>query len=175
MNQKHKAKFGFSLIEILIVIGIIGILAAIAAISYNRSRIQSRDARRMADTREIFNSLQLYYTNTEEFPPDCSDPGYSGACDINDQPIAGVNSDSSEDRDFVTFLTPDFLGTVPLDPTNDADHSYLYSTFVEFPAGSGEIYSFMVTSRLEDDSNRQGGIATPPGMENYFILGERYE
>jgi prepilin-type N-terminal cleavage/methylation domain-containing protein len=174
MNLKQK-QLGFNLLELLIVIAIIGILSAIAGVAYNRSRVQSRDARRLADTREIFRALQLYYTNVEDFPPDCSAVGYSGGCDMADQPVAGVNSDSSADRDFVSFLSPNFLGSVPLDPTNSTENSYLYSTFVEYPPASGVIYSFMVTSRLEDETNNQGGITPEPGMENYYMIGERYE
>lgn len=173
MKLKNTKNLGFSLIELLIVIGIIGVLAAFTLISSGRSKVQSRDARRLEDVREIFNSLQLYYTNLEDYPPDCSTGGYAGGCDMADQPYAGIQADSSLDGQFVTFLSPDFLGDIPGDPLNDATHHYFYVTEVEYPSGSAEYYRFMIGVRMEDTSNAKGGITPPVGMEDYYILGER--
>lgn len=172
MKAKTAKNLGFSLIELLIVIGIIGVLASFILISNGRSKVQSRDARRVEDIREIYNALQLYYTNVEDYPPDCSEPGYIGGCDKADQPYAGINSDSSSDLQFVQFLTPDFLGNVSGDPLNGAENFYFYSTDVEYPSGSGDFYHFLVGVRLEDASNNKGGITPPTGMEDYYILGE---
>ncbi|MBX4188406.1 MAG: prepilin-type N-terminal cleavage/methylation domain-containing protein [Candidatus Doudnabacteria bacterium] len=168
MKQK-----GFTLIELLVVIAIIGAIAAFAAVSYNNARIKSRDGRRMADVRGAFNALQLYDDNNGQ-TPDCADPGYSGGCDVTDEPVAGIGSDSSLDGNFLSFLNPTYIGITPADPLNDASHHYIYSTFVEFPPGSGEIYSYMISVQLEQ-LNTNGGITPPVGMENYFILGEKFQ
>jgi prepilin-type N-terminal cleavage/methylation domain-containing protein len=163
---------GFSLLELLVVIAIIGILAAYIVINNNRSKIQSRDARRLADVREIFNALQVFYTSTENYPPDCSEPGYSGGCDGTDIPEAGVNSDTTLDADFVTFLSPEYMGEVPRDPLNTGNYHYDYFTNMEYPAGSGNFYLFLVGATLEDDGNVQAGI-TNPALPNYYVLGEK--
>ncbi|HYC79847.1 MAG TPA: prepilin-type N-terminal cleavage/methylation domain-containing protein [Candidatus Binatia bacterium] len=170
LRKKNQA--GFSLIELLIVIGIIGILAAYIVINNNRSKIQSRDARRLSDIREIFNSLQVFYTDTESFPPDCSDPGYSGGCDGIDIPEVGINSDTSLDGDFVSFLSPTYLGTIPKDPLNTGTLHYDYFTNVEYPAGSGDFYLFLVGATLEDGTNSQGGIVNA-ALPDYYVLGEK--
>jgi type II secretion system protein G len=59
---------GFTLIELLVVIAIIGTLSAVVLASTNSARIRSRDARRMADLKQLRNALQMYATNTGDFP-----------------------------------------------------------------------------------------------------------
>jgi prepilin-type N-terminal cleavage/methylation domain-containing protein len=175
MKRKINKQLGFSMVELLVVILIIGIIAAIATVTYERSRIQSRDARRLADVREIFHALEIYYTNMEDYPPDCSDGGYSGGCDLSSEPVTGVDVDSSADGDFVSFLMPNFIGTVPTDPINDAEHNYFYATFVEYPAGSGVTYSYLIGSRLENEGNVENGLPPPAGFEDYYILGSKID
>ena len=53
-------KKGFTLIELLVVIAIIGILASVVLASLNSARKKSRDARRVADIKQIQLALELY-------------------------------------------------------------------------------------------------------------------
>lgn len=59
---------GFTLIELLVVIAIIGILASIVLASLNTARLKGRDARRLADLKEIQTALDLYYSNHNAYP-----------------------------------------------------------------------------------------------------------
>jgi len=52
---------GFTLIELLVVIAIIGILASVVLASLNSARKKSRDARRVADIKQIQLALELYF------------------------------------------------------------------------------------------------------------------
>ncbi len=56
-----KKEKGFTLIEILIVVAIIGLLASVVLVGLGSFRSRGRDARRVADLREVQNSLELYY------------------------------------------------------------------------------------------------------------------
>ena len=64
-NKKQK---GFTLIELLIVIAIIGILAGVVLVALSRSRVKSRDAKRVADLRQIATALEVYYSENESYP-----------------------------------------------------------------------------------------------------------
>ncbi len=63
MNKK-----GFTLIELLVVIAIIGLLSTLAVVSLNNARSKSRDAKRVADIKQIQTALELYYNDCNNYP-----------------------------------------------------------------------------------------------------------
>jgi len=67
-NLFRKREAGFTLIELLVVIAIIGILAAVVLVSLNSARQKARDARRVADIRQIMTALELFYNDNSRYP-----------------------------------------------------------------------------------------------------------
>lgn len=68
-NYKLKNK-GFTLLELLVVIGIIALLISIAAVSYSSAQGKTRDARRKSDIKGIQAAMEQYYSQsaTSSYP-----------------------------------------------------------------------------------------------------------
>jgi len=60
---------GFTLIELLVVIAIIGLLSTLAVVALNSARQRSRDAKRVADIRQIQTALELGFSEVSSYPP----------------------------------------------------------------------------------------------------------
>ena len=63
-SRKNK---GFTLIELLVVIAIIGILASVVLASLNSARKKSRDARRVADIKQLQLAQELYFDSQRQY------------------------------------------------------------------------------------------------------------
>ena len=107
-NNNNHNQPAFTLIELLVVIAIIGILTALAVVSLQNSRRSARDAKRIADVKQIQIALELYYQDNNTYP-------------------ATLNSGETLSSNSVTYME-----TIPYPPnTIDGDcstSSYIYST-----------------------------------------------
>jgi prepilin-type N-terminal cleavage/methylation domain-containing protein len=63
-----KNKKAFTLIELLVVIAIIGLLATLSVLALNNARAKSRDAKRVADIKQIQTALELYFNDKQAYP-----------------------------------------------------------------------------------------------------------
>lgn len=90
-RRTPNGKSGFTLIELLVVIAIIGILASIVLASLNSARRKSRDARRVADIKQLQLALELYFDTNQTY--------------------AGVG---------MTGLVPTYIPVIPVDPLGGA-------------------------------------------------------
>lgn len=69
LNLKFKINKGFTLLEMLVVIGIISILVAMGAVSYSTAQKKARDARRQGDLKAAQQSMeQCYSVNSYQYP-----------------------------------------------------------------------------------------------------------
>lgn len=79
-----KKNKGFTLIELLVVIAIIGLLSTLAVVALNNARQKSRDARRVADVKQVQTAFELYYNDCNRYPGtaagDASVAGSDGTC-----------------------------------------------------------------------------------------------
>jgi prepilin-type N-terminal cleavage/methylation domain-containing protein len=86
---------GFTLLELLVVIGIIGVIMALATVAYSSTQVSGRNARRKQDIIAIQNALEQYYSaNSFSYP--------SGSCKA---------------------ATTHMKSAWPVDPDTDVDYS----------------------------------------------------
>ena len=60
--QKSKLTIAFTLIEMLVVLGIIAIVITIASVSYSTAQKKSRDSRRKSDLKAVQSAFEQYYS-----------------------------------------------------------------------------------------------------------------
>lgn len=124
-----KNKKGFTLIEILLVIGIIAILATIVIVAINPARqfAQARNSQRTANVAAILNAIgQNIADNRGVF-----------TCDIGSLPnTATVIKSSSGGYDLAECISPTYIPSIPFDPsapdahyTSEADYNTAYTVY----------------------------------------------
>ncbi|MDR3643009.1 MAG: prepilin-type N-terminal cleavage/methylation domain-containing protein [Candidatus Doudnabacteria bacterium] len=87
--MRNKNQSGFTLIELLVVIAIIGLLASVVLLALNGARAKSRDAKRIADVRQIASAMELFYNDNNSYPSYTSNlvPNYIGVWPTAPTPV----------------------------------------------------------------------------------------
>lgn len=120
--KKKKRIIGFTLLELLVVIGIISVLVSLGTFSYSTAQKKARDTKRKSDLQAIKNGLEQYYS----------------ICGFN-YPTPGGSVFSS-----VICLSPStvILPTVPVDP----------KTITPYPCASCDSSTYNVCATLEAET-----------------------
>ncbi|MBI2011073.1 MAG: type II secretion system protein [Candidatus Colwellbacteria bacterium] len=151
----ERDKKGFTLVELLIVIGIIAILSAAVIFTLNPAELlaQSRDAQRIADFDTLRSAITIYLTDVTS--PTLGETEYvtSGtACGLGDA-VCTTSTDYTVDGggwvdiNFTSITGGSPLATLPRDPTNNANYNYAYD-------GNNTAKTFELNSRLESTKHR---------------------
>ncbi|MFA5934472.1 MAG: type II secretion system protein [Candidatus Paceibacterota bacterium] len=81
---------GFTLVEIVVVIGIMALLSTIIFTSFDGAKAKSRDQQRIADISTIQLALEIFFNKNKEYPKELSTLQEDGTFNI---PTAPNNSD----------------------------------------------------------------------------------
>lgn len=115
-NRLNVYKSGFTLLEVLMVIGILAILATIVLVAINPARQFkiARDSQRAANVTAILNAVGQNMAD------------HSGAfvCEgqITEMPSSETNMASSDGFDVARCIVPDYISALPYDPIKDTAH-----------------------------------------------------
>lgn len=130
---------GFTLIELITVVGIIGILATIGINTFPGAFARARDSQRLDDAKKIISAVQLYFNDNNAYPPASGcNPGW---CNSG----AGGSSQTT----WISGLVSTYLSTVPQDPKDlsSPDLLYYYTT-------SGDDYCLQVSQEKDATASR---------------------
>ena len=148
----NKLKKAFTLIELLVVIAIIAILATLAVVALQNSRSSARDAKRLADVKQIQTALELYFNDNNSYP-------------------TSITS---------TIATSGivYMATIPTSPTPvDGDCTTENNNYTYSSDGSTYSITFCLgkqTSNLSSGNKiaTRDGISTPPPPPPPFACGD---
>ena len=143
MNKK-----GFTLIELLVVIAIIGLLSTLAVVALGSARTKARDAKRLADLKQIQSALELYYTDKNAYP-----------ITATTSTLAGINTACLNSSGFgASGCLNAYMGIIPKDPSG-GNYGYI----------SADGRDFTISATLEGKVNdlEPGPIlVTSSGIKN---------
>ncbi len=109
---------GFTLIELLIVIAIIGLLSTLAVTALGGARTKARDARRLADIKQIQTALEMYYSDRTDYPNPSALPGTAIILGVGG--VGGYSTCLSYTNGFSGACAGTvYMGKVPTDPAWD--------------------------------------------------------
>jgi prepilin-type N-terminal cleavage/methylation domain-containing protein len=149
MNTKHHTR-GFTLIEILIVIGMIAILASVVLIAINplRQFAQARNSQRISNVNAILNAVG---NRTAEHKGVFTD--LSGLCQTSIPATSTVMSGSAyHGFDIRPCLVPTYISELPYDPIGGSNTCTTDSC-------SGELYDTKYT--IKQDTNGRITVCAP--------------
>jgi general secretion pathway protein G len=141
MRQK-----GFTLVELLVAIGIIGILSSIAVVSVSNVRAKARDAKRLADVKQIQTALESYFNDQNLYPAETSTLGSA-----TKNTLCASYSNNAKGNGFNTLAAGETCGTTYLNPVpknstpNGKDYAYAstagdtYTLKFKLESGSGTL------------------------------------
>ena len=139
-------KKGFTLLELLVVIGIIAVLISMAAVSYSSAQKKARDARRRADISAIQKGMEQYYSLCNSTYPILTGGSY--------QPASTTPIDATTVTASCNGNTAVILKSMPQDPlgiaytcVNCSATTYIVCPPVKTGAGPANGNSFYETSQ----------------------------
>jgi len=115
-----KKQSGFTLVELLVVIGILAVLTAVVLVAVNPGRqlAQARDTQRRADVNTIITSISAYMADPEnngQLPA-----GLVTLCTV------GAHDIGTGGLDLAAVVAPTYVADIPMDPSGGtaADTGY---------------------------------------------------
>lgn len=138
----HK-RFGFTIVEVMVVIIVIGILASITTVAYSRQQASARDAERDTKVRIVMNELEKYYEQNGEYP----------ACTS----LRGNGNTPQQVTNVLRSLEPDTLAFPSGSTANGND---LRCTLGDAALRESDVFSMTSSNNLRYWSESEGRIVT---------------
>ncbi|HUC94570.1 MAG TPA: prepilin-type N-terminal cleavage/methylation domain-containing protein [Candidatus Saccharimonadales bacterium] len=139
-NNHRLNNFGFTLVELLVVITILGILATVGLVAFTSAQTRGRDTERKSDLKQLSNALELYFSDHGSYPS--SSGGLIMGCPSTVPSICSWGTSEFTDNKTLYFKT------LPKDPVSDEQY-YYRTVIVDSVANQG----FQLYARLENSQD----------------------
>ena len=106
-------RYGFTIVELLIVIVVIGILASIVIVAFNGIQQRARYAQHQSDIASVDKAIQLFHADNGSYPTISSAGGNTGSC------ATCLNN--------INGLVPNYIARLPSFPSGGTGY-YVYIT-----------------------------------------------
>ncbi len=125
--MRKSKQSGFTLIELLVVIAIIGMLASIVMTAVGTARKKARDAKRMAEIRQVNTAIQQYIIDNGHAPyvSFCNEDS-GGYCQISEVNTSAWTILQTELRPYLQKLPKDPCGFACYDSSTNSYYAYAY-------------------------------------------------
>jgi general secretion pathway protein G len=139
--------FGFTLVELLVVIGVVGLLATLAVAAMNSAREKARIARAQSEVDALWKAIDQLALDSGEWPGHITAYNVCVSCSDNEvwdlsTEEAGLTANDS--GQFYSFWSGPYMKRVPLDPW---DNPYFFDTDYDKNRGvGGELWVVAVGS-----------------------------
>lgn len=143
MMRRTELGRGFTLIELLLVIAMIGLLSSVVLASLNSARIKARDARRLADAKQIQTALELAYDRLGKYPS--GSDSASGAA-----PSCWWCNSIDGESTWIGGIAGTDIPTVPRDPVNSWTKEQVYYYTAD---AAGADYCLQISQEGDCSSN----------------------
>jgi prepilin-type N-terminal cleavage/methylation domain-containing protein len=117
---------GFTLIEIMVSVGIISVLAAVLYANFGSAREDANNKSLQTAIKETQLALELYKAQFGQYPPVPSVSGLPAGCVSTSGGVSTSNSLNCGSTDYIDRLAPDFIAELP----NEQDSGNTVCTFI---------------------------------------------
>ena len=158
-----KKQKGFTLIELLVVIAIIGLLSTLAVVALNNARMKARDARRVADVKQMQTALELYYNDVFSYP--ASSASTTGQClstSSSTPPTGGFSATCNTGG--ITYMAKVPGNPQPVDCATSSP-SYVYAQTQVNTAGDSYTIEYCLGADTGGITGKVHHFASPGGIQ----------
>lgn len=146
-----KRAYGFTIVELLIVIVVIAILAAISVVGYSNIQRNTRDSVRLQSIAQIQRALEIYRTEHGRYPAHIASGTNVPAGFIGRFGSSYSHSVDTAGNWLRTLKESGVSGEMPIDPINNSDYHFVYWSSEGYGACTGEPF-YVLGARFESPS-----------------------
>ena len=137
MKGHHMKKYGFTLIELIVVIAIIAVILGLTSANLLGARGRARDAKAKAEMKELKNALRLYYNDWNTYPATNAAKPYIMGCGTDHATLCPAACASAE---FASWSVA----------CNDTDATIYMKRFPRNAAGTDYSFTYAQTNAGDD-------------------------